>query len=650
MNTTTKLSCLLALALASCISQADAASSGITTLQAKTAPAVTQSLTGAGANAEGSSLAFAKADHTHAVSGKLPVANGGTNSNVALTGGTIMVSDLATGSIIEGPLGTSSTVLHGTAGPGHGGSPFYAQVALGSEVSGTLSEALGGTGAGALTCTNQFMTSNGTLYSCSTPTLASAQYANQGTSTTLLHGNSPGNPSWSAVSLTADVTGTLPEARGGTNAGALTCTNQFLTSDGTSYSCQTAGVNSSLVGNGVGTAFGLNLANANTWTANQTFSTATANGTSVTCNGNGTGNGANFTGGAAGASGTGTNAYGINVTGGSASGGGIPGPGINTTGGQGASIGAPGILGTGGAANGTNTAGPQGGFFTGGAATGNAAGTTGGIGGTGSVSNGANGGPTVTGIGGAGGPGATGTGGVGGAASGAGTGGAGGVGAFFTGGVGGTGGTLAGQGGVGVQGLGGNGGATVNGNGGNGGTFTGGNATGAGTNGDGLSVGSGSGGTGTTRGYVLRLAQNNSIMAHTNRNPLTSDPTSLFNGDDWISGTTTAMTDKVRLNGVTQPRVTFGANGSAALQTKRAVAGCATAASAGAVCTTVVTWAVAFPDANYACACSGVAITSGVPAYGGVTAKVAASCTVQTVAVTAAAAQFTNIECIAVHD
>lgn len=37
-----------------------------------------------------------------------------------------------------------------------------------------------------------------------------------GTATTLLHGNASGNPSFSAVSLTADVTGTLPSANGGT--------------------------------------------------------------------------------------------------------------------------------------------------------------------------------------------------------------------------------------------------------------------------------------------------------------------------------------------------------------------------------------------------------------------------------------------------
>ena len=64
------------------------------------------------------------------------------------------------------------------------------------------------------TCTNQFVTviSASGVPTCTTDTLASAQHANQGTTTTLLHGNGAGNPAFSAVSLTADVTGVLPLA------------------------------------------------------------------------------------------------------------------------------------------------------------------------------------------------------------------------------------------------------------------------------------------------------------------------------------------------------------------------------------------------------------------------------------------------------
>ena len=61
-------------------------------------------------------------------------------------------------------------------------------------------------------CTNQFATAlSGTTgaTTCTTATLAGAQFANQGTTTTVLHGNAAGNPSWAAVT-SADTTGTFP--------------------------------------------------------------------------------------------------------------------------------------------------------------------------------------------------------------------------------------------------------------------------------------------------------------------------------------------------------------------------------------------------------------------------------------------------------
>lgn len=80
------------------------------------------------------------------------------------------------------------------------------------------------------------------------------------------------------------------------------------------------------------------------------------------------------------------------------------------------------------------------------------------------------------------------------------------------------------------------------------------------------------------------------------------------------------------------------------------VVGCATAATVGATCSTTITWTTGFTNASYTVACSGDQITSGVPVTGGLTARTNASITVQTVAMTAAAAQFTNIDCVAVHD
>ena len=85
-------------------------------------------------------------------------------------------------------------------------------------------------------------------------------------------------------------------------------------------------------------------------------------------------------------------------------------------------------------------------------------------------------------------------------------------------------------------------------------------------------------------------------------------------------------------------------------QAIRSVAGCATAAAVGAACTTTVTWTTAFPNASYTPHCDGLGITSGVPLTGGITTPIAASVVFQTVAATAAAAQFTNIVCSAIHD
>lgn len=55
-----------------------------------------------------------------------------------------------------------------------------------------------------------------------TATLASFDFANQGSTTTFLKGNAAGNPSWSAVSLTTDVTGVLQAAQSPAYTGDIT--------------------------------------------------------------------------------------------------------------------------------------------------------------------------------------------------------------------------------------------------------------------------------------------------------------------------------------------------------------------------------------------------------------------------------------------
>jgi hypothetical protein len=86
------------------------------------------------------------------------------------------------------------------------------------------------------------------------------------------------------------------------------------------------------------------------------------------------------------------------------------------------------------------------------------------------------------------------------------------------------------------------------------------------------------------------------------------------------------------------------------LQTLAGTSGCATAASIGAACSTTITWANAFGDNSYTVlGCVGNGVTSGTPIIQAITSKLAGSIAINTVALTANIAQFTTIECSAVH-
>jgi len=74
-------------------------------------------------------------------------------------------------------------------------------------VAGTLAAANGGTGQ------SSAFTQYGITYASTTTALATTA---AGTTTTVLHGNASGAPTFGAVSLTADVSGTLPNTAGGT--------------------------------------------------------------------------------------------------------------------------------------------------------------------------------------------------------------------------------------------------------------------------------------------------------------------------------------------------------------------------------------------------------------------------------------------------
>lgn len=104
----------------------------------------------------------------------------------------------------------------------------------------TIVGAAAATGTGtATTCSNQFVTAVSSLVAptCTSDVLASAQHANQGTTTTVLHGAAAGNPAWGAVVLSTDVSGQLPI--GSVGSAGLTGTSPVAISAGGAISCAT---------------------------------------------------------------------------------------------------------------------------------------------------------------------------------------------------------------------------------------------------------------------------------------------------------------------------------------------------------------------------------------------------------------------------
>ena len=92
--------------------------------------------------------------------------------------------------------------------------------------SGTFAFSLANAGAYTVFGNNTNSSAAPTYFS---PVLNSALFQNQGTTTTILHGNASGNPAWGAVNLGTDVTGTLPNAN-------LTNSSVTITSTGTGLS------------------------------------------------------------------------------------------------------------------------------------------------------------------------------------------------------------------------------------------------------------------------------------------------------------------------------------------------------------------------------------------------------------------------------
>jgi hypothetical protein len=98
-------------------------------------------------------------------------------------------------------------------------------------LAGTLVIANGGTNSSTALSGSSIMISNGT----------SIIQGAAGTTTTVLHGNAAGAPTYSAVSLTADVSGVLPLANGGTNANLTAVNGGSVYSTATGFAITAAG-------------------------------------------------------------------------------------------------------------------------------------------------------------------------------------------------------------------------------------------------------------------------------------------------------------------------------------------------------------------------------------------------------------------------
>ena len=134
----------------------------------------------------------------------------------ATTGSQSIIIAQGSGATITIATGTKAMLY--TDGAGAGAAVALAGPTI-STLTGTLPVANGGTGQ------SSNFTQYGVVYAPTTTTLGNT---GAGTTTTVLHGNAGGAPTYAAVALAADVSGTLPVANGGTSLTTLTANNVIL--------------------------------------------------------------------------------------------------------------------------------------------------------------------------------------------------------------------------------------------------------------------------------------------------------------------------------------------------------------------------------------------------------------------------------------
>jgi len=131
----------------------------------------------------------------------VPATAGGTGQT-SYAVGDLIYADTTTTLAKLPDVATGNALISG----GVGVAPSWGKIGLTTHVSGTLPVGNGGTGQASN------LTQYGIVYGSTTTAMATTA---AGTSTQVLHGNASGAPTFSAVSLTADVSGTLPVANGG---------------------------------------------------------------------------------------------------------------------------------------------------------------------------------------------------------------------------------------------------------------------------------------------------------------------------------------------------------------------------------------------------------------------------------------------------
>ena len=169
----------------------------------------------------------------------IPVAQGGTGFSTYAIGDILYASASQTFSKLA-DVATGNAIISG----GVGAAPSYGKIGLTTHVDGVLPLANGGTGQSSV------LTQYGMIYANTTTSMASTA---AGTATQVLHGGT--TPSFSAVSLTADVSGTLPVANGGTNITSYAIGDiLYASTSGVLSSLADVATGNALISGGVGAA------------------------------------------------------------------------------------------------------------------------------------------------------------------------------------------------------------------------------------------------------------------------------------------------------------------------------------------------------------------------------------------------------------